>query len=59
MKKFTQRLRSHPARTYLALFLLMILPALGLFPLARSGNQIGIGFFLVLIILANIGTIIF
>jgi hypothetical protein len=59
MKKLSQQIRAHPARTYLALFLLMILPAVVLYPLGRSGNQVGMGVFLALIILANIATTFF
>jgi hypothetical protein len=59
MKKLSQYLRSNPARTYLALFLLMIGPAIVLYPLAKSGNQIGMSVFLILVILANITAVIF
>lgn len=57
MNKLIQIIRSHPARFYLVLFLLMMLPAAILYPLAVSGNQFGMGFFLALIILANIATL--
>jgi len=53
MKKLTQKFRSHPARAYLALFLCLMVPAVILYPVAQSGNQVGMGFFLALIILAN------
>ena len=59
MKKLVQHFRSHPARTYLALFLFMILPAVVLYPLARSGNPVGMGIFLALVILANIAATFF
>lgn len=53
MKRLLGLIRSHPARSYLALFALMVVPALALYPLAESGNRPGMGFALVLIILAN------
>ena len=53
MKEFIQRLRSHPARFYLVVFLLLIIPALLLYPLANAGGQGGMIFFLALIVLAN------
>jgi len=53
MKEFIQRLRSHPARFYLAVFLSLIVPAVLLYPLAESGGQGGMMFFLILIILSN------
>lgn len=53
MKQFIQRLRSHPARFYLAVFLSLIIPAVILYPLANAGEQGGMVFFLVLIILSN------
>ena len=53
MKRILQNLRSHPARFYLVLFILLIIPALLLYPLAESGSQVGMGLFLFLIVLAN------
>ena len=53
MNRILQNLRSHPARFYLVLFILLIIPALILYPLAESDSQVGMGFFLALIILAN------
>jgi hypothetical protein len=57
MKKISQFIQSHPARFFLILFLFMITPAVSLYPLAKSGNQLGMGVFLVLIILANIAAL--
>jgi hypothetical protein len=57
MKKFSQLIQSHPARFYLVLFLFLIAPAVGLYPLAKAGNQVGMGVFLALIILANIAAL--
>lgn len=54
MKNIIQLIRSYPIRVYLILFFLLIIPALILYPLAESGSQVGMGLFLVLIILANI-----
>jgi len=53
MKKMRNLIRAHPARFYLALFTLMILPALSLYPLAASDHRVGIGIALGLIIFAN------
>lgn len=53
MKRIIQSIRSHPARFYLALFILLIIPALLLYPVAESGDGVGMGFLLALIILAN------
>jgi NADH:ubiquinone oxidoreductase subunit 3 (subunit A) len=53
MKRIIQSIRSHPARFYLALFILLIIPALLLYPVAESGDEVGMGFLLALIILAN------
>jgi len=53
MKRIIQSIRSHPARFFLALFVLMIIPALALYPLAEAGDQASMGIFLALIILAN------
>jgi hypothetical protein len=57
MNKLIQNIRSHPARFYLVLFLLMILPAIILYSLAMSGSLVGMGFFLALIIAANIAAL--
>ena len=53
MNWLLRMIRSHPARFYLILFIFLIIPALILYPLAQSGNQVGMGIFLALIILAN------
>ena len=58
MKRLLQTIRSHPARFFLILFVLLIIPALVLYPLAESGNQIGMGILLALIILANTAALI-
>jgi hypothetical protein len=57
MSKLIQNFRSHPARFYLALFLLMIIPAIILYPLAESGSLVGMGIFLALIIGGNIAAL--
>ncbi len=54
MNRIIQSIRSRPARFFLVLFLLLILPALILYPMAESGSQVGMGFALALIVLANI-----
>lgn len=59
MNRIIQSIRSHPARFYLALFILLIIPALVLYPLAESGSQTGMALFLALIILANAATLFF
>ena len=53
MNKLTQYIQSHPARFFLVLFLLMIIPAIILYSLAESGSLVGMGIFLALIIGAN------
>jgi hypothetical protein len=58
MKKIIQIVRSNPARVFLILFLLLIIPALILYPLAEAGNQAGMGITLALIILANVAVVI-
>ena len=59
MKKMINWLRSHPARLYLAVFILMILPAVLLFPLALAGGTAGMIVLLFVIILANIAILLF
>lgn len=59
MKKVIDWVRSHPARFYLAAFILMIVPAVILYPLAQSGGSAGTVFFLMIIILANLAILIF
>lgn len=59
MKRFVNWVRSHPARFYLAVFALMILPAVSLYPLAQSGNQLGTLMLMIVIILANLAILIF
>jgi len=54
MNRIIKTIRSRPARFFLVLFLLLILPALILYPMAESGSQIGMAFALALIVLANI-----
>jgi len=57
MNKITAFLRSNPALYYLVVFLLMIIPALLLFPAAEGENQIGLIVFLGLVILANLAAV--
>ena len=57
MNKIILSLRSYPALCYLVVFLLMIIPALLLFPAAEGENQIGMIIFLGLVILANLAAI--
>jgi hypothetical protein len=57
MNKITTFLKSHPALYYLVVFLLMIIPALLLFPAAEGENQIGLIVFLGLVILANLAAV--
>ncbi len=59
MKNISQKIRSHPARFYLILFLFLIIPAVVLYPLAESESQVGMGIFLALIILANLTALFF
>ena len=59
MNRIIQSIRSHPARFYLVLFLLLIIPALVLYPLAESGSLVGMTLFLALIILANAAALFF
>jgi NADH:ubiquinone oxidoreductase subunit 3 (subunit A) len=54
MKKIMPFLKSRPALYYLILFLVMIVPALLLFPAAEGDNQLGMITFLGLVILANL-----
>ena len=54
MKKNIPSLKFHPAIYYLVVFLLMIIPALLLFPVAEAENQVGMIIFLGLVILANL-----
>jgi hypothetical protein len=58
MKDIIKIIRSYPVRVYLVLFLLLIIPALALYPLAESGSQVGMMLFLVLIILANVAAML-
>jgi len=57
MKKIIVSLKSDPALYYLVVFLLMIIPALLLFPAAEGENQVGLIIFLGLVILANLAAI--
>ena len=57
MNKIIHSLKSHPALYYLVVFLLMIIPALLLFPSAKGENQVGMIIFLGLVILANLTAI--
>jgi len=57
MNKISAFLKSHPALYYLMVFLLMIIPALLLFPAAEGENQIGMTFFLGLVIMANLAAV--
>ena len=57
MNKITAFLRSNPALYYLAVFLLMIIPALLLFPAAEAENQVGMIIFLGIVILANLAAV--
>ena len=57
MNKIISYLKSHPALLYLAVFLLMIIPAILLFPAAEGENQIGLIVFLGLVILANLAAV--
>jgi len=59
MNRIIQSIRSHPARFYLVLFLLLIIPALVLYPLAESGSLVGMTLFLALIIPANAAALFF
>ena len=59
MKKFTTYLKSNPALFYLVVFLLMIVPALLLFPAAEVDSQAGIGILLGLVIMANLVSVFF
>ncbi len=59
MKKITTFLKSNPALFYLVVFLVMIVPALLLFPAAEGDSQAGIGILLGLVILANLASIFF
>ena len=57
MNKIILPLKSHPALYYLVVFLLMIIPALLLFPTAEGENQVGTIIFLGFVILANLAAI--
>ena len=59
MNDLIQWVRSHPARFYLAIFILLILPAIGLFPLAQADNSFGMALFMLVIVLANIAALLF
>jgi hypothetical protein len=59
MKKITLILKSNPALLYLAIFLLLIVPALLLFPAAESDSQVGMEMLLSLVILANLASVFF
>jgi hypothetical protein len=58
MNKILESIRSYPGRFFLILFLLLIIPAVLLFPMAQSESQTGMGICLALIILAN-GAVLF
>jgi len=57
MKKISTFLKSQPALYYLVVFLLMIIPALLLFPAAEGDNQLGLIIFLGLVVLANLAAV--
>lgn len=57
MNKLIPFLKSRPALIYLVLFLLMIGPALLLFPAAESDSQTGMIVFSGLVILANLAAV--
>lgn len=59
MKRIIQWVQSHSSGFYLVLFILLIVPALVLFPLAESGSSVGMALFLALIILANAAALFF
>jgi len=59
MKRIIQWVQSHSSGFYLVLFILLIVPALVLFPLAESGSSVGMVLFLALIILANAAALFF
>ena len=57
MNKISTFLKSQPVLYYLIVFLLMIIPALLLFPAAEGENKIGSIVFLGLVILANLAAV--
>lgn len=57
MNKIILFLKSNPALYYLVLFLLMIVPALLLFPTAEGENRVGMIIFLGFVILANLAAV--
>jgi preprotein translocase subunit SecY len=59
MNKIISFLKSSPALFYLVIFLLLIMPALLLFPAAEVDSQVGMGTLLSLVILANLASIFF
>ncbi len=59
MKKITLLLKSNPALLYLVIFLLLIVPALLLFPAAEADSQVGMAVLLSLVILANLASMFF
>jgi len=58
MNKITTFRNSRPALYYLMIFLLLIVPALLLFPAAVEESKIGMVIFLGIIILANLAAVI-
>ena len=57
MKMISTFLKSQPALYSLVVFLLMIIPALLLFPAAEGDNQLGLIIFLGLVVLANLAAV--
>ena len=58
MNKFVPWLNKRSKLFYLILFLLMIIPGLILFPAAQGDSEIGMVFFLGLVILANVAVVL-
>jgi len=58
MNKFVPWLNKRSKLFYLILFLLMIIPGLILFPAAQGDSEIGMAFFLGLVILANVAVML-
>ncbi len=58
MKDFLAGFRKKPSLVYLVLFLLMIIPALGLYGTAESNQHIGLVILLVFVILANLAAVL-
>jgi len=58
MKDFLAGFRKKSSLIYLVLFLLMIIPALGLYGAAESNQHIGLVVLLVCVILANLAAVL-